>query len=224
MVGAVKRAMEEIESLEFELGRVMEALEGIARQNARFSAAIATAAEGRSEDVDPSDPLEADMAAALDVGLAEEAHLESRRSEIEDRLHHLGSLRQDPEDEPDLLGEEPPVLRLDVGVHLLQPVTVLELRGVEAALTIIERAIDQVALTTSQEHRVRALLSALEAQRREASPGKTPRWKILGAAGTVLMAVAVELPQGIAAWPEAARILRDIGWPSIAELFSRSGP
>jgi len=108
---------------------------------------------------------------------------------------------------------------LDSGAALLEPITVAEIRGIEAVLTMLWRAVDDDALPPSAQTQIRAMAEMISATRDEAVPDKTPRWKLVGAVRSAMGYLGVGLPATVIAWDKALPVLLKIHWNEVARLL-----
>lgn len=105
---------------------------------------------------------------------------------------------------------------LDDGPRLLEPITAVELAGLEPVLAQLWLAIDNQALTAAQQHQIMAMAELLKAQQLAAQPGQTERWKLVGPLRAVLTYLAKEAPRDALAWWKLAELLHQIDWSTLA--------
>jgi hypothetical protein len=108
---------------------------------------------------------------------------------------------------------------LDTGVRLLQPITVVELRGIESILGVLERAIERSELSEFEERRIVAMADVIRQARLEAEPEVTLRWKVIGAVRSSLRYIYKEGPKDFLAWWKVAELLSEINWMELAQQF-----
>lgn len=130
--------------------------------------------------------------------------------EFEDGSTRVDSIWRPPPD------QEVP---FDTGVQLLQPITVVELRGIESILGVLERAIERSELSEFEERRILAMAEVIREARLEAEPGTTLRWKLIGAVRCSLRYVYKEAPKDFLAWWKVTDLLSEINWTDLAQQF-----
>lgn len=105
---------------------------------------------------------------------------------------------------------------LDVGVKLLEPVTIEELRGVERILSVLEDAITNGTLSDFQERRILTIAEMIREARNDADADTTERWKLIGPIRTGLRYVIKDVPKDVLAWWKLSEILTEINWTELA--------
>ena len=108
---------------------------------------------------------------------------------------------------------------VDAGPALLEPVTRQEYAAIEGVLSVLWDAASKKALTEEQEQKILSIAGMIEKEQREAEPGKTPRWKLVGAMSAGLGFLLLQVPDGIIKWNDAWAILADIDWINVADLL-----
>lgn len=130
-----------------------------------------------------------------------------------------GSVLTFPSQDGPSLADPPDVL--DQGERLLDPITDLEFRGVEAIIGELFRAAGSDALTADQEDRVLKLAQLILWQRNQMQPGTTPRWTMVGVARSVLLRLAVDIPLAVTG-NAVYDLCAGIGWRDLAEALVNS--
>ena len=110
----------------------------------------------------------------------------------------------------DPIQDEPPPV--DFGIALLEPITPTEYGLVERLLAVLWHEAENGNLTDAQERQILAIAAMIEAQHRDAEPGQTPRWKMIGALGSGLRYLMKELPKDALAWWKIHDLVAEAGW------------
>jgi hypothetical protein len=108
---------------------------------------------------------------------------------------------------------------LDVGISLLEPVTVRELRGVEQIIGQLWASVEEAALTETQEAQIILMADLIKAQQVSSNAGQTPRWQIVGAVRSALTYLVREAPKDALAWWKLAELLARIDWHNLAQAL-----
>ncbi len=144
----------------------------------------------------PGDPVMVDM--GTNTGVAAPAVIVgSREVELEDGTR---------------LAWDPP--HVDSGRSLLEPVTPIELHGVELILGHLQRLVESGKLTELEQQQVMAMADMIRTRQRRTEPGRSPRWKMIAAVLGAAAWVATVVPP---AANEIADLAERIGWLSMAE-------
>lgn len=115
--------------------------------------------------------------------------------------------------------DEPPADNtLDAGLSLLEPVTVTELRGLEALLEQLWQFVGSGELDAVHEHQLRSMVEFIEESRRAAEPGETPRWQLVGPVREALRRIWPE-GRNLSGWMKVVETLQNIGWNELAKLL-----
>lgn len=130
-----------------------------------------------------------------------------------------GSVLEFPAKDGEAEADLPEVL--DRGELLLDPITDLEFRGVEAIIGELFRAAGLDALTSDQEDRVLKLAQLILWQRNQIEPGRTPRWTMIGVTRSVLLRLAVDVPLAVTG-NAVYDLCLGIGWRDLAEALLHS--
>ena len=107
---------------------------------------------------------------------------------------------------------------VDTGPALLEPITVDELRGLEALTRLLHQHGSGTGLSDAEEELILLLARLIEDQRRAATLGTTPRFGLVGVVKAAIEFSKKDLPTTVVLWSQAAPILESIGWPSLASL------
>ena len=105
---------------------------------------------------------------------------------------------------------------LDTGPALLEPITKSELAGIELVLAELWRAIDNDALSETQQHQIIAMATLLKGEQQATEPGTTERAGLVGTLRAVLRFFLQEFPADVLVWTRLVELLDGIGWSTIA--------
>lgn len=112
---------------------------------------------------------------------------------------------------------------LDTGFSLLLPVSPREMQGVERLLALLWDAAANDQLTEAQERKILSIAEMIGKQHRESEPGRTERWKVVGAIAVAFGYLLTEVPDGIVKWSDAWGILTSIDWHTVASALPGGG-
>jgi alkylated DNA nucleotide flippase Atl1 len=110
---------------------------------------------------------------------------------------------------------------LDSGLSLLEPVTVAEIGGIEILLDQLWTAASRKDLSAEQERRVLELAHLILWQRNAATPGSTPRWKLVGVVRSAMVRLAVDVPIAVIG-NQTYETLSAMGWGHTAAEVGRA--
>lgn len=105
---------------------------------------------------------------------------------------------------------------LDQGAALLEPITAVELAGIERVLSVLEQQVRDGDLDQFIERRVLAIADIIRAERVAATPEVTERWVLVGPVRAALRYVLRDLPRDGLALVKFAEILAAINWHQLA--------